>query len=281
MKFIFYFFIFLNFLYSSEKETITWLINDAPPFYINDGEYKNQGFGDLSQKIIISDLKKYKHRVIQTTLSRAIKDFQHKKKVCFSTWIFNSTPDFVITSIPNLYYEPLGIISLKENKDKFGQTPIILDNLMSNKEFTFIQGVGRGYGNVLDNVVNKYKEESNFKTRKSSKDTTNAIFEMIKRKRVDYTIDYYSSLSFYNAINKKKKDLIFLPIKENFQRGTIGSIACTKSSWGEKVIEDINDSIKKLRTKKEYKKTFTKWLVPKENSENYWYYYKYIIENYQ
>jgi len=271
----------INFLYSNQNDKITWLINDAPPFYISEGEFKNMGFGDLFQKMIIEDLSNYNHEIKKSALSRVIKNFQHKKNVCFSTWIYNTTPEYVITSIPNLYYEPLGIITRKENKKFFTQIPISLDDLMANEKFIFIQGMGRGYGLPLDEIVNKYKEKPNFKIRKSSKNITDAIFEMIKRKRVDYTIDYYSSLSYYNARNEKNNQLIFLPVEENYEKGVLGSIACSKSLWGEKVIEDINKSIVKLREKNEYKNTFSKWLVPKENSSNYWNNYKNLIENFK
>lgn len=267
------------FAYSSDKETITWLINDVPPFYINNENFKEKGFGDLTQKMIINDLKKYNHEIKTTTLERVMKDFKFGKNVCFSTWIYNSTPEIAITSIPNIYYLPLGVITRKDIKEKLNQDVISLDKLLQNDELFFGKAKSRGYDKEIEKIVEKYKYNKNFIIRTSSNNPTDGIFEMIKRNRVDYTIDYFSTLNYFNRKSKKSNDLVFIPIKENFGNGTLGSIACSNTLWGKKVINDINKSIKRVRSKNEYKEILKEWLVSKDDEENYWIEYKNKIES--
>ncbi len=282
MKVIIYLLLIINTLIATQKETITWLVNDAPPFYILNGSLKDGGIGDMTQKLIINDLKQYNHEIKKTTLKRAMKDFKYNKKVCFSTWIYNSTPDLVITSNPNIYYPPLGIITTSKNKKLLKEKVLSLDKLLQNKKFVFGKAKGRGYGEPLDSIVNKYKNQKNFKIRNSSTHSTKGIFEMIKRERIDYTIDYYSSLVYsqLGKINRGDK-LVFIPILETKNEGVLGSIACSKTPWGEKVISDINISIDKIKYKNQYMQILNEWLVPIDDKGAYWEKYERKIKNFK
>lgn len=280
MKILLLLFFLVSFLFSNQKEIITWLVNDAPPFYINNGELKGSGFGDLIQKQIIKDMNNFEHNIEYTTLKRAMKDFEYKKNVCFSTWIFNSTPDLTITSIPNIYYAPLGVITTKENQEKIGKTIINLKTLLSDTTYKFGIGKGRGYDKPIGTIIEEFKDKPNFIVRDSSNDLTNGLFEMIKRGRIDYTIDYYSSLNYYEIINKNRTNLVFIPIEEVLNKGTLGAIACSKTPWGENVIKQINKSIQKLRTTYSYKTILNEWLVPVDNQQLYWNNYEKYVEKY-
>lgn len=274
MKVIIFILLVISCLFANSKEKIVWLVNDAPPFYILDGNLKNKGFGDMTQEMIIKNLPQYEHEIKKTNLKRAMKDFEYKKNVCFSTWIYNSTPQLVFTSKPNIYYPPLGIIITEKNMKKLAKDIVSLDELLKNKNFIFGQAKGRGYSKKLDDIIEKYKNQSNFIIRTSSNNATNGIFEMIKRGRIDYTVDYYSSLVYYELNKTHNNKLVFIPILETQNKGVLGSVACSKSQWGEKVISDINQSIDSVKNKSEYIDILNKWLVPASNEKEYWHNYE-------
>ncbi len=135
-----------NALYAEPKGVITWAFNDAAPFYIKRGPNKGKGFGDLTQNLIIELMKEYDHEIVEIPIQRVMKLFEMKEKICFSTWIHNSTPELVYTSAPNIYYFPLGIITLKKTRPQFNDNVVSLDKVMQNKKLVFGQPLGRGYG---------------------------------------------------------------------------------------------------------------------------------------
>ena len=83
MKYFVAIFLFLSLVIADENKTITWLINDAKPYYIDSGELQDQGFGDLTQKALMDAMPQYKHIIKKSPLSRVMKDFEHKKTSVF------------------------------------------------------------------------------------------------------------------------------------------------------------------------------------------------------
>lgn len=277
MRYLLIYFFITSLLFAKE-DTITWLINDAKPYYIDSKELQGKGFGDLTQKAIIENMPNYKHSIKKSPLVRVMKDFEYKKNICFSTWIYDSTPELTYTSLPNIYYMPLGIIVSKKKLSSFAKAPINLQQLIQNKNLIFAQAQGRGYGEPLDSIITPYKNEPNFKTRSSSKNFNFGILEMIERGRVDYTIDYPHTFQYYKQM-KNSDALVFLPIEENFNQGVLGAIACTKNEWGEKVIGDINKAIRQIRSSKLYKDILKQWLIPVSQTQNYWENYSLKVES--
>lgn len=258
-----------NALYAEPKDIITWAVNDAPPFYIKKGPNKGKGFGDLTQKLIIELMTEYDHKIVPCTLKRVMWDFKEKKEICFSTWIHNSTPELVYTSAPNIYYFPLGIITLKKTRPQFNGNVVSLDKVMQNKKLVFGQPQGRGYGKKLDTIVEKYRGNENFMVRGAA-DSTTGIMNMILRGRVDYTFDYPYVMSIFEKEFDKQGQFAFIPIKENQGVGVIGAISCSRSDWGKRVIGDMNKAIIKARTLPRHRKILNEWLIPEGREQEYW-----------
>lgn len=252
------------------KPEITWAVNDAAPYYIDKGELRGQGFGDLTQQAVMEKMRDYEHRVIRQPLSRVIKAFEHGKEVCFSTWIYASTPEIAITSIPNIYYPPPGIIINKKERERFGQPPVFLKKIMQESRLTFGQAKGRGYGEPLDAIVESHRGEEHFKIRSASEDPTEGVLAMIERGRIDYTIDYPHALAYYEQMIPHQEQLVYLPLQETSESGVEGAIACSRSEWGKRTIRDINQAILKVRSTPAYKKILERWVVPEGDSASYW-----------
>ena len=57
----------------TEKVTITWAVNPAPPFHIFEGKYASQGIGDVMLNSIIAHMPEAKHTIVRMPHSRISK----------------------------------------------------------------------------------------------------------------------------------------------------------------------------------------------------------------
>jgi len=256
-------------VFSAQKGTIIWAKNSAAPFYISKGKNRGTGFSDLTQKMIISQMPKYRHRHINMPIQRVEKSFRQKERLCFSAWIYQSRRDIAYTTIPNIYYSPLGVITLQSKRHYFADKDVSLDSLLQDKRLTFGKAKGRGYGTTLDAVIERYEHNINFRLRVSN-DTTMGILRMIQAQRLDYTLDYPSVLRFYEKDNNIDGLFTFIPVVETANKGTLGAVACTGNEWEKSVIKDINLAILKVRNTPEYRKILNDFLIIPQNKIAYW-----------
>lgn len=261
--------VFSKHVHAVEKETIYWAINDAQPFYITEGKRKGQGFGDRIQAMIISRMVNYNHVILNRPLKRVLQEMKNEAPRCFSTWIYKTRADIVVTSAPYLYYQPHGVVLLKETQERLGSPETLsFDKLLRAKEYTFGKPLGRGYGEQLDPILENHKGAKHI-TRGAGR-STEGIFKMLQAGRIDYTIEYPHTMHYYADKLGMKGALIFIPIEENRHAGLLGAVACTKTGWGKNVINDINQAISQIRELPAYKKILHDWFVIQGKEEAYW-----------
>lgn len=267
--FLIFFTVLPSSAYAEKKETIFWAVNDAQPFYITQGERKGQGFGDRIQTMIISRMSDYHHVILNRPLKRALQEMKNDEPRCFSTWIYKTRADIVVTSAPYLYYQPHGVVLLKETQEKLSNPDTLsFDKLLQAKEYTFGKPLGRGYGEQLDPILEKHKGAKHIS--RGAGRSTEGIFKMLQAGRIDYTIEYPHTMHYYADKLGMKDTLIFIPIEENRHSGLLGAVACTKTNWGQAVIKDINQAIGQIRELPEYKKILHDWFIIQGKEEAYW-----------
>lgn len=256
-------------LYAEEKETLFWAINDAQPFYIVEGRQKGQGFGDRIQSMIISRMGDYNHVILRRPLKRVLLEMETKEPRCFSTWIYKTRADIAVTSAPYLYYQPHGVVLLKETLVKLGNPRILsLRILLQKTKYVFGKPLGRGYGQLLDSILNKYEDITTIS--QGAGKTTEGIFKMLQAGRIDYTIEYPYTLYYYAHKLGMEDSLVFVPLAENQNSRLLGAVACTKTEWGKAVIKDINKAIGQIRELPEYKKILQDWFITQGKENEYW-----------
>ena len=256
-------------LYAEEKETIFWAVNDAQPFYITEGKLKGQGFGDRIQAMIINRMADYHHVVLSRPLKRVLQEMKNEEPRCFSTWIYKTRADIVVTSAPYLYYQPHGVVLLKDTLKKLGNPQTLSFNkLLQKTEYIFGKPLGRGYGTLLDPILKKYENAKHIS--RGAGRSIEGIFKMLQAERVDYTIEYPHTMHYYANKLDMKDALVFIPLAENYDSGLLGAVACTKTDWGKTVIKDINQAIGQIRELPEYKKILRDWFIIKTKEKEYW-----------
>jgi uncharacterized protein (TIGR02285 family) len=170
--------------------------------------------------------------------------------------IYKSKPDLVYTSIPNLLYYPHGIVIHKDALSKLTQDhkqPISFDKLLQNSGLKGGIPQGRTFGDILQPIWDKHKNQSHIYVRQAS-DSTQGIFQMIKIRRLDYTVEYIYTMRYWSKELNIENDLVFLTLIENKDTFVLGAIAVTKNEWGKQAIKEINRAIIETRNTPQYKK---------------------------
>lgn len=245
------------------QDKITWLEANFPPYLIHDGKYKGQGYGDTVTNILIEKLKNYEHERVQANISRHYDLFKKGENVC--TVGLYKNPDrekFLYFSIPSFFTLPNVIVINKKKYEAFGgKNTVSLSEVLKKNTLVIGQAKNRSYGPIIDSIFNKYGNDANVFSYEG-KTLSLSFFEMLKRDRLDGIIGLPEEV-LYQAENLGIRDQILtLSIAENQQSldAWLSYVACSKTPWGKKVIDDINAVLLEQRPKERYRAAYERWL---------------------
>ena len=250
-----------RFLYA--QNTITWMEASFPPYLIHEGPYKGQGYGDIVTNILIAGLDQYEHKRIQANISRHYDLFKKGENVCTVGLYKNPEREkFLYFSIPSFFTLPNVIVINKNKYDDFGGTNMVsLSEILKNRTLVIGQAKNRSYGPIIDSIFKKYGTADNVFVYEG-KTLSLSFFEMLKRDRLDGIIGLPEEV-LYQAENLGIRDQIMtLSIAENQQSldAWLSYVACSKTPWGKKVIEDVNTVLLQERPKEAYRAAYERWL---------------------
>jgi uncharacterized protein (TIGR02285 family) len=255
-------------LFSKEgwtKNSIAWLEAVAPPFYIHDGEFQGQGYQNLITDILKKNLPEYEHSHMIANLSRHYQQWKQGEQACgLAMYKTPERMEFAHFSIPSVFTLPTVLIINKENFDNFGGTKTVsLTNLLKSNNFIIGRAKNRSYGIEFDNTLNIYGNEKNIFAYEGPQLTLN-LFEMLLAGRFD-ALSGLPEEAMYLAETLGIKDKIMtLNIAENQvnHNASLTYVACSKTVWGKKAIEDINKVLRKVRPTESYRIAYERWLDP-------------------
>ena len=263
-----------------EQKTITWVKNDAPPFYITKGNCQN-GFGDQIQTIIERNLPEYHHRTFLVPLSRLEHTWGEYSPLCFATMIYE-TPinDQYILSSPNAMYMPHGIITTNKFAESLPITAdgtVSLEDLISEHKVSLGHIAGRTYSTKIDKLLTKYNDNVVLNTRSGSTETE-GVLTMLSEGRFDILIEYEFVLNHYVDEGDYPNQLRFIPIKETRGDYILGAIGCTNSAEGKMAIKSINTILDHVLHSRGYRRAVADWLVPVGDEVHYWTAFDKVLE---
>lgn len=228
-----------------QAKEIIWFQHQRPPWMINTGEFKNQGYGDKIRLSIIENLSNYTHRTLAITPSRFYKEIENYDNLCYG-------PVMKLQNIEQHFYWSQPIYSIP------GQKIIVLEetykNLDSPKEISMkelIQNEDFIFGNIANIKhypfdLNPYRHLDNVKTLANSGATTSLV-SMLQKKRIDWMYDFPFFIVWHNKLAHKKFDnyrTIKITEKALVPK-ILAHMVCKKNEWGKKVIEQIDKSLTK------------------------------------
>lgn len=255
----------------SSQQQITWYGYHQPPASIFEGQDQNQGYVDLLLKLLKENLPQYQHSRQKTTLGRVEKDMKLGKKVCFAALF--ETPQrqrFALFSKPFMMQPSLRIVLPQPLANKLLLTePVDLQQVF--KQYKLVTGKvsSRVYGTEVDQILASFPHQVLQRV-----DSANSgLFKMMEMQRIDFIISYPHEIFYALKQLNSKHNYASFSIK-GLTAFNHGSIGCSRSQWGAKVITDINGALEQLTQTDSYKQAMTSWLDPQTLSPAYHLYYQ-------
>ena len=243
-----------------EIHSLEWAINAAPPFHILDGPHAGQGICDVLIDVIDDHLPELASNRVVLPQSRIRKQFQRKENHCFPCMIYRATPGETIQSEPTLFYYPHGIITTPEKarliQARHGN-PVSFTSLINDSTLRFGYPDGRHYP-AVKTILDKALQTNISRISHTGENATLAILAMIKKGRIDYTLEY-QILQNLDNIEDPPGGLVFLPIAETQGQHVLGAIGCTNTAWGRAAIAKINQVLPLVRQHPQFLKVLGLW----------------------
>ena len=262
----------------ASPEKLSWVKNDAPPFYIigpggQQGSTDLQGFGDRIQALIERSLNNYQHETLRIPLSRLSSSWKAYNPLCFATMIHEAPlSDDYLLSVPNAMYLPHGIITTNEFAERLpvlDDGSVSLESIIREQKISMGHISGRTYGEKLDRMLRRYRHNIEVNARAGSTETR-GILTMLNKGRFDFIIDYEFVLNHHVDSAEQAEQLRFLPISETRGNFILGAVGCTNSEQGQKVIQSINNVLPEIVNSRSYRRAVAAWLVPVGDEAYYW-----------
>ena len=270
-------FVFFHFLIISsraeEKKELLWGVVNLPPNLVIEGPRKGEGAINLNMELIKKELPQYSHKELAILVPRVNIEAQERKNYCCP--MLFKTPDrdsiFHFSKRPIIISGNRGIILRKDRKAeilKSDAASISFEDLLKTGKFTGMIAQGRKQGKSVDELIEKYKDKIKYR---NASEASEGLFEMLKDKRIDYTIGSFHEMKWITKDWSDKDSLSFISIKEaeavTFSPIFIG---CSKNDFGKSVIADIDKAMEKLVKQKEFEENSKLW-APNQDIFGIWY----------
>lgn len=250
---------------ASAGESITWLEVSMPPYLIQDGPYKTEGYGNMVSAILREHMPEYDHQVVVTNVIRHFDRFKKGEQVC-SIGLYR-TPEreaFMHFSIPSLLTMPAVLITTKDKLAQFGESRSIkLGEVLANPRFILGLSKDRSYGTTVDVILKTYQERTNL-VFYSGQELAANYFKMLMLDRLDGLLGLPDEAMYHAEQLGLRDQLATLIIEENQQdfAGWLCAVGCSKNAWGKAVIERINAVLLDQRSSARYRAAYERWLDP-------------------
>ncbi|MBN1984193.1 MAG: TIGR02285 family protein [Chitinivibrionales bacterium] len=253
------------------QKQIKWYQFDIIPGYIKEGPNKGKGFQDGIDEFIKKTLEEKGYQVVFETaaMARIIADFEAGKPVGSGGFIKNpeleKTMEF---STPHSLALGNSVIVLKSREKDFKpyltkDGYINLEKVITQSKFKLGIATGRPYSGVIDEILLKYKDNSNIYSRAGS-NISEGIMGMLMENRFDYTIMFPWEAKYIKETLEKKDEIVSAHI-EGMPPYALIQAAVPKNEWGKQVLAIINPALQKYMATEEYHKVKEYWLD--ENSK--------------
>ncbi len=246
----------------TEKVTITWAVNPAPPFHIFEGKYASQGIGDVMLNSIIAHMPEAKHTIVRMPHSRISKRVDADMNLCFPCLIKRSRSSKWIYSNANVEYLPPGVIALPETIAPFLDSDgrVSFKHLVENSQLTFAKPVARKYPDVMQTIVESAKGNPRFETIAGA-DSATRVLNQLKYGRIDFTLEYPAILTYLTRTEGESK-LQYYYTTELGEAPIPGAVGCTNNAWGANVIERVNEALNAIVDSPDNRASQALWLSP-------------------
>lgn len=244
------------------RETIIWANLHFPPWMILEGNSKGQGVWDQLLHELVTRLPEYDHKFIEMNNVRYEQLAAEGQNVC-KVYYFK-TPE----RERSLYYSsPTTVflsnhVVMRRDKAKLLGNPasLSLARLMQDPRFdgSFIEG--RSYGNQIDQIIRRFKGQAYLHSNVTS---NQSLFEFLSLGRTDYILEFPAVRAFFEQELTLHPDLVNIAIDETPPHN-ITYVTCVRNPWGQKVIGQVNEVLRRYVPTPAYRAATLRWYRPEE-----------------
>ena len=260
LRFITAFFIFgLSFPVNADK--ILWYVLDYKPYeYIEDGVYK--GYGVKWMKMLQSELPQYQHSFSLVNYSRLFNSLENGKQACSLGFYPTQKRDSIVHySIPDVLWFSLQLFMLKTTYQRLGEPQSLsISDILTNNLGTIGITNNLSYNRPIDKIFAQHKGSPNIMVNYTGIVSKN-LFSMMNVDRIDFLLEFPPEGSFAAKEANMAEKIISVPIKEA-EHLSYSRTVCTKSPWGQKVIDDIDKALIKLRETEKWRAVYENVIDP-------------------
>jgi len=237
------------------KGKITWMTTHWPPLMeldqasgkIAGGQYGSQ------LKMIQKSMPGYDHVNQEMRWKRFWYFLEKGETFCNCMAYKNRTREtFAAFSIPISIILPNHIVMRTDTFEQLGfPESLSLMDMMQDMRFKGVLIESRSYSHDIDRILGIYEKRSNF-TRTVIDEQT--YIKMLGSKRMDYILEYPFVVkdTVDRHFPELKKMFAYVPITELSPFYYV-YIACPKNEWGKAVIKKVNEVLKRLIPKEEFR----------------------------
>ena len=244
---------------TTQPFTITWAINDAPPFHIMDGELQGGGMCDILIDAFSTQMKNTRFDTLVMPQSRIKMLTKQKQNLCFPCLIKRADNDVWVYSDITVYHAPLGIIGKPEVLGPYvdSEGRISLERLTDAKLLRMGKPIARRYPDVLQPYVDSV-QKTPLLAELSGENATTRVLEQIEFGRIDFTLEYPSILKYYSATSGSDV-LVYYETAELANQKVAGAVGCTNNEWGKNAVARMNKVIPHIVTSPTYQQQQGFW----------------------
>lgn len=256
-------------------EKITWLINDAPPFFITHGQHKLTGICDVTLSALQQALPNIQHEELILPHTRIGKYLDEGQHACFPCMIKRAqATDRATYSDGTVVYPPHVLVLAPQIESKAGitgKTVISLTQLLTDNELIFARHGGRQFGPLLDQVLSQLSDKSEQLILRNEGKSTTSVLRLLQIQRADFTIEYPAIVNFFNTTEQQNLKQVL--IAENQHQPVVGAVGCAThadDNFALRALTSINGALRDIVVKPEYQHNVSRWFTANQQYQQ-WY----------
>ncbi|MCP4348760.1 MAG: transporter substrate-binding domain-containing protein [Desulfobacterales bacterium] len=235
------------------KDQITWMKIHWPPLMVLENNQLKSGRAVLQLRLLEKDMPEYEHVYENMNWARFRFDATQGRHVCNPMAIkTENNKNVVELSIPFTITLPCVVVAKKSTLARIGNPESIsVPDLLSIQGIRGVVQDTRSYTAQVDAIIQKHIDGSNLTFRAIA---AKSIIPMLLDNRIDYTIEYSYIADYLVKKAGGKMETIGMIRINGYPPIVYGRVACPKNEWGKRVIQKVNDVLRKQRPTPYYRK---------------------------
>lgn len=232
---------------SAQDGRLLWLINDFPPFTEVGQQIPGQGIADALLLYLQPRLPQYQHDIEIASFARTLALMERGEPVCHPTTLkIPGREHTMVFSRPALFLTSQQVLIRADRKERVAPYidsagRIDVHRLLSDTQLVTAVSERRGYSPAISRALKALGPQPHVL---KAGVKFNAPFQQLAAGWIDYLFAYSVELGLYRRQHSEASSVAILKLDvAGDPPYMLGHISCTRSAWGERVIQDIDEQL--------------------------------------